>query len=188
MIRIGKYIISSDLLEKKFCCDLQECRGNCCRYGDAGAPLTVEEVDILEKIRPAVLPYLTEKGRHSVELYGTSTIDIEGEHVTPLIEGEECAYSFVDDGILKCAIEKAWEEGKISFRKPLSCHLFPVRVTRYSDFTAINVEEWPICFAGREKGRKEGIALYEFLEGALTRLAGEEVYREICNSAKHIRP
>lgn len=187
MIRIGKYIISSDLLEKKFCCDLTACLGNCCRYGDAGAPLTDEEVDILERIIQTVLPYMTEKGQRSVEFYGTSTVDIEGEHVTPLIEGEECAYSFTDNGILRCAIEKAWEEGKTAFRKPLSCHLFPVRVTDYSDFTAINVEEWPICFAGREKGRKEGIPLYGFLEEALTRLAGDEFYRQICNAAKDIR-
>lgn len=186
MLRIGDYIISLDLLEKKFACDLNGCLGNCCRYGDAGAPLSDEEALILQKIRDKVFPYLREEGRKAVEDQGTSVKDIEGEKVTPLINGQECAYTILEGNILKCAIEKAWEEGKVNFRKPLSCHLFPVRVKRYESFTAVNVEEWPVCFTAREKGRNEGIYVYEFLAEALKRAFGEEIYSQICVAANNI--
>jgi len=186
MLRIGDYIISLDLLEKRFACDLKGCLGNCCRYGDAGAPLSEEEALILEKISEKVFPYLREEGRKAVEDQGTSVKDIEGELVTPLINGQECAYTILEGNILKCAIEKAWEDAKVNFRKPLSCHLFPVRVKRYNSFTAVNVEEWPVCFAGREKGRKEGIYIYEFLGEALIRAFGEDIYSQICEAVKNI--
>jgi len=187
MLRIGDYIISFDLLQKNFKCDLQACFGNCCRYGDAGAPLTDEEVTILEEIKNIIYPYLRQEGKTAIEKQGTSQRDIEGEMVTPLIENQECVYTILEGNILKCAIEKAWSEGKISFRKPLSCHLFPVRMKKYESFTAVNVEEWQICFAAREKGRKEGVYVYEFLADALRRALGEEIYTQICIAAKELR-
>lgn len=187
MLRIGDYIFSLDLLQKKFACDLHACLGNCCRYGDAGAPLGENEVEILEQIIDSVDPYLREEGRIAISEQGTSVMDIDGEMVTPLINGQECAYTILEGNILKCAIEKAWSEGKTDFRKPLSCHLFPVRVKKYESFTAVNVEEWPVCFPGREKGRKEGIYVYEFLEDALKRAFGEDIYRQICFAAESIK-
>lgn len=188
MLRIDNHIFSLDLLEKKFICDLPECMGNCCRYGDSGAPLQKEEVRILEEIQEDLKPYLSNSGKKAIEKLGTSLKDIEGEMVTPLIDNAECAYTIIEDGnIFKCAIEKAWSEGKINFRKPISCNLFPVRMKKFLTFTAVNYEEWPICMAAREKGRKEGIYAYEFLREPLIRALGEEMYDQLCIAALELR-
>lgn len=184
MLQIDNYIFSLNLLDKKFICDLPLCLGNCCRYGDSGAPLSAEEVPVLENIRDMVMPYLREAGRRTIEEYGTCVRDFDGEMVTPLIDNAECAYTILDGNIFKCGIEKAWSEGKISFRKPLSCHLFPVRMKRYSDFTAVNYEEWSICMAARERGRREGVYVYRFLREPLIRACGEEVYDKLCIAAE----
>jgi len=187
MIRIKDYIISLDLFEKKFVCDLQACMGNCCRYGDSGAPLEPGEVILLEQLKDHIVPYLREQGKKAVIEKGTSLRDFEGDMVTPLIGNEECAYTIVDNNIYMCAIEKAWSDGKISFRKPLSCHLFPARIRKYPDFKAINCEEWSICAPAKEKGSAKGIYVYEFLKESLTRSLGEDVYEEICHVAKGLR-
>jgi len=188
MLRIDNHIFSFDLLEKKFICDLPECLGNCCRYGDSGAPLTEDEVRILNKIQDDLEPYLRYSGKKAIEEKGTSLKDIEGDMVTPLIESAECAYTIIEDGnIFKCAIEKAWSEGKISFRKPISCNLFPVRMKKFNTFTAVNYEEWPICIAARERGTIEGVYAYEFLKEPLIRALGEEMYEQLCVAAKELR-
>lgn len=187
MLRIDNYIISFDLLEKKFICDLPQCLGNCCRYGDSGAPLADDEVTKLEEIKEIVIPYLREPGKNVILREGTSLRDFEGEMVTPLINGEECAYAVMNGPILMCGIEKAWVEGKISFRKPLSCHLFPVRMKKYSEFTAVNLQEWSICMAARERGRKEGVYVYEFLKEPLIRAMGRENYDQLCIAARELR-
>jgi hypothetical protein len=187
MLRIDDNIISLNVLEKKFCCDLPKCLGNCCRYGDSGAPLTSEEVMILDEIQSSVLPYLREDGKSAIALKGTSVIDFEGESVTPLVGNEECAYAILESNLYLCGIERAWSEGKISFRKPLSCHLFPVRIKQYSEFKAVNYEEWTICMAARERGRADGIYVYEFLKEPLIRALGVGVYNQICIAAEEFR-
>jgi hypothetical protein len=187
MLRIKDYIISLDLLERKFRCDLPHCLGNCCRYGDSGAPLTSEEVIILKEIIGDVRPFLRAEGRSEIETKGTSVIDFEGDSVTPLIGDEECAYAILNNNIYMCGIEKAWTEGKISFRKPLSCHLFPVRIKNYSGFKAVNYEEWSICFSACDKGRSDDIYAYEFLKESLVRALGEEVYKDLCIAATELR-
>jgi hypothetical protein len=187
MLRIEDNIISLNILDKKFCCDIGKCLGNCCRYGDSGAPLLSEEVMILEEIQPAVMPYLREAGKLAIAEKGSSVIDFEGDSVTPLVGNEECAYSILVGNIFMCGIERAWSEGKISFRKPLSCHLFPARIKRYSEFLAVNYEEWSICMAAREKGRTEGIYVYQFLKEPLIRALGEDVYNQICIAAEEFR-
>jgi len=188
MLRIDNHIFSFDLLEKKFICDLPECLGNCCRYGDSGAPLTTDEVRILNEIQNDLEPYLSNSGKQAIVESGTSLKDIEGEMVTPLIDNAECAYTIIEEGnIYKCAIEKAWSERKITFRKPISCNLFPVRMKKFHTFTAVNYEEWPICMAAREKGRKEGIYAYEFLKEPLIRALGEVMYEQLCFAAKELR-
>lgn len=161
--------------------------GNCCRYGDAGAPLEKDEVEILQEIILKINSYLREEGRVSISEQGTSVMDFEGEMVTPLINGQECAYTILEGNILRCAIEKAWSDGVISFRKPLSCHLFPVRIKKYENFTAVNVEDWHICFPAREKGRREGVYVYQFLKDALRRAFGENVYMQLCIAARELR-
>jgi Protein of unknown function (DUF3109) len=187
MLRIDDNIISLDLLEKKFRCDLPKCLGNCCRYGDSGAPLTEEEVKILDEINEIVMPFLRPEGREAIKEKGSSIIDFEGDMVTPLIGSDECAYTILNGNIFMCGIERAWSEGKISFRKPLSCHLFPVRIKKYSGFNAVNYEEWPICFSARDNGRAEVIYAYEFLKEPLIRALGENVYDQICIAAKEPR-
>jgi hypothetical protein len=187
MLRIDDNIISLDLLEKKFRCDLPKCLGNCCRYGDSGAPLTDEEVKILDEINEIVMPFLRLEGREAIKEKGSSIKDFEGEMVTPLIGSDECAYTILEGKIFMCGIERAWSEGKISFRKPLSCHLFPVRIKKYSDFNAVNYEEWQICFSARDNGRAEGIYAYEFLKEPLIRALGENVYDHLCIAAKELK-
>ncbi len=187
MLRIGDTIFSLDIIEKKFSCDLQHCRGVCCRYGDSGAPLTADEVDILEKILPEVKPFLRSDGKSAIEEQGTSITDSDKDLVTPLIDNMDCAYSVFDGEVLMCGIEKAWSEGKISFRKPLSCHLFPIRVKQFSGFTAVNYQELSICSGGREKGKRAGIYLYEFLKEPMIMAFGEKIYQELCISAEYLR-
>jgi hypothetical protein len=186
MLQIDNYIFSLDILDKKFICDLPLCLGNCCKYGDSGAPLTREEVLILEEIRDIVFPYLRETGRKAIEEQGTSVRDFEGEMVTPLIGHEECAYTIFSGKIYMCGIEKAWTEGKISFRKPLSCHLFPVRLKKFSDFTAVNYQEISICQAARERGGIEKVQVYRFLREPLIRALGEEVYEKLSVAAEEL--
>lgn len=186
MLQIDDYIFSLDLLEKKFICDLPMCLGNCCRYGDSGAPLTDKEVKILEEIRDVIFTDLRQSGKEAIIAKGTSMKDFEGEMVTPLIGQEECAYTILEGNIFKCGIEKAWEEGKIGFRKPLSCHLFPVRLRKYSSFTAVNYEELSICLAARERGRKDGVHVYRFLKEPLIRAVGEEIYEKLCIAAESL--
>jgi hypothetical protein len=187
MLRIDDTIFSFDILEKQFKCDLPRCLGNCCRYGDSGAPLSDDEVDILEKIWPEVKPYLRPEGVDVIENEGTSILDFENDNVTPLIGKEECAYALLRENIFMCGIEKAYSEGKISFRKPLSCHLFPARIKKYSGFMAVNYQELSICHHAVESGRKEGVYVYEFLKIPLIRALGEETYNELCKAAEELR-
>ncbi len=187
MLRINDTIFSFDILGKKFCCDLPACLGNCCRYGDSGAPLSASETHILDEIWIDVRPYLRPEGIEAIEEKGTSVTDFENDRVTPLIGDEECAYTTIKDNMLMCGIEKAWSDGKISFRKPVSCHLFPARIKYYSGFTAVNYEELAICDPAREKGNSEGIYVYEFLEEPLKRALGEDLYKELCIAAEELR-
>jgi hypothetical protein len=187
MLRIDNNIISLDILEKKFKCDLEHCKGHCCRYGDSGAPLTSAEVKVLNEIQSTVLPYLRESGKKAIAEMGSSVIDFEGENVTPLVGNEECAYAIVESDIFLCGIERAWSEGKISFRKPLSCHLFPVRMKQYRDFLAVNYQELALCMAARQRGKDENIYAYQFLKEPLIRALGEEVYGQICIAAEEFR-
>jgi hypothetical protein len=187
MLRIGNYIFSLDILEKKFKCDLPQCLGNCCRYGDSGAPLTQNEAAILDEIWDDVKPYLRREGIEAIEKLGTSTLDFENDLVTPLVGNEECAYAILDGSIFMCGIEKAWMEGVISFQKPLSCHLFPARVKHFAGFTAINYQELSICHSAVRCGRSKDIYVYEFLKAPLIRAFGQEVYDDLCLAAEELR-
>jgi hypothetical protein len=187
MLRIEDTIFSLDILERKFRCDLPGCHGNCCRYGDSGAPLSDSEVAVLEEIWPVVKPYLRPEGIEAIEEKGKSVRDFENDWVTPLIGDAECAYTIMNDGTYMCGIELAWHDSKISFRKPLSCHLFPARIKYYSDFRAVNYQEISICAAARQAGEAEGIYVYEFLREPLIRALGEELYLELCIAAEELR-
>ena len=187
MLEIGKTIVSFDVLEEHFLCDLMKCKGACCVEGHSGAPLTQEEAVEIEKIFPLVEPFMTEEGKAEVEIQGTSLIDSDGDLVTPLVNGNECAFTFKDEkGITKCAIEKAFLEGKIKFHKPVSCHLFPIRITEYKRFDAVNYQQLSICKPGRECGSGQKLPLYQFLKGPLIRKYGQDWYQDLCVAAEKL--
>lgn len=181
MISIGEALVSEDLLEKEFVCDLSKCKGACCVEGDAGAPLEKEEVKILENIFEDVKPYLRPEGAKAIEDLGTSVIDPQdNEPVTPLVNGAECAYVIFDEkGISKCGIEKAWEAGAVNFRKPVSCHLYPVRIDNYPAYDAVNYHRWQICAPACELGRQLQVPVYKFVKDGLVRKYGPEWYSEL---------
>jgi len=185
LLKIGNTLVSLDVIERQFACDLKRCKGICCVHGDSGAPLEEEETEILEKYYDDFKEFMQAAGRNAVEQQATSVIDSDGDRVTPLIDGKECAYAYRDDdGIYKCAIEKAWEKKRIPFRKPLSCHLFPIRLKEYEDFTAVNFEFWKDCRPALEHGKVRNIRVYEFLREALTRHFGKTWYRELKEVAR----
>ena len=180
MLEIGKALVSLDLLEEHFLCDLFKCKGACCVEGDSGAPLTQEEAIKLEEILPLVEPYMTSEGKAVVGHQGTSVVDSDGDTVTPLVNNRECAFTFKDEhGIVKCAVEKAFLDGKTDFRKPVSCHLFPIRIAEYKRFDAVNYQELKICKPGRECGRGQKLPLYKFLKEPLIRKYGESWYKQL---------
>jgi hypothetical protein len=188
MIEIGRTILSNDIFEKHFVCDILKCKGACCIEGDSGAPLTDDEAVLVEKEYPNFEEYLPKKHKKEVDKQGFSVIDSDGDLVTPLVNNRQCAYSFYDErGILKCAIEKAYFEGKSKFRKPISCHLFPIRITEYKRFDAVNYQELEICKPGRECGVSQKVPLYQFLKEPLIKKYGAEWYAEVEIAADHLK-
>ncbi|SNS49399.1 Protein of unknown function [Belliella buryatensis] len=181
MILVGNAVISDDIKDQFFVCDLEKCKGACCVEGDAGAPLEDEETKIIEDIYPIVKDYITQEGRDAIEAQGTWVIDTEGDKGTPTIgENRECAYALYDEkGILKCGIEQAYLDGKIAYKKPISCHLYPIRVKKYDGFEALNYDRWDICSAACVLGTKLGVPVYKFLKDALIRKFGESWYAEL---------
>lgn len=178
MIEIGNTLISEDILETEFVCNLSKCGGACCVEGDAGAPLLEEEKKILEDIYPQVKPYMRQEGIEAIEQQGAHVLD-EDEPVTPLVNGKECAYVYFEKDVAKCAIEKAYIEGDITYKKPISCHLYPIRITKYSSFEAINYHKWSICNAACSLGSELKVPIYKFLEEPLVRNYGEDWYNEL---------
>ncbi len=186
MISIGKTLVSEDLLEKQFVCDLTQCKGACCVEGDAGAPLEQEEVAILAEEYPKIKDYLRPEGIAAIEAQGTHVIDeSDGEPVTPLVNGAECAYVVFDEkGTTLCGIEKAWKEGKTDFRKPVSCHLYPIRIQQYSTFEAVNYHKWQICAPACSLGAELKVPVYRFTKDALIRKYGSAWYGELEQAAE----
>ena len=179
MLIIDNTSVSDDLYLIRFCCHLQRCLGACCVAGDAGAPLEEAEISVLEDDLDHFKPYMTEQGIKTVEEQGVFDYDIHGKFVTPLVNDGECAFTNFKDGIAYCAIERAHSEGKTKFRKPVSCHLYPVRVTVYESFIAVNYEKWNICKPALKQGNKVGIPLYKFLKAALVRKFGLKWYEKL---------
>ena len=185
MLEIGRTIVSLDILEKQFLCDLLKCKGACCVEGDSGAPLTPEEATSIEEAYPEVAPYITESHQEEIRKQGFAVIDQDGDLVTPLVNNRQCAYTYEEKGILKCGIEKAFLDGKINFRKPVSCHLFPIRITEYKRFDAVNYQKIDICKPGRACGKSENLPLYVFLKEPLIRKYGEEWYGQLQFAAEN---
>ncbi|MDY3520969.1 DUF3109 family protein [Riemerella anatipestifer] len=185
MIQIEDKLISEDLFSEEFVCNLSKCKGACCIEGDAGAPLEQSEVKILGDIYPKIKSYLRPEGIKAIEEQGTSVEDFEGDLVTPLIDNRDCAYVIFDEnGITKCGIEKAYEEGAIDWQKPISCHLYPIRITEYSTFTAFNYHEWKICSDACALGKELKVPVYKFLKTPLIRKYGEGFYQTLTEAAE----
>jgi hypothetical protein len=178
MIAIENVLISDDVVEKQFVCDLERCKGGCCVDGDCGAPLSEEETHILADIFPKIKHILPFEYAVEIEAQGTHVMDDEYGYVTPTVNGGICVYGYTDElGIVKCGIEKAWKEGLIDFQKPISCHLYPIRITESPGFEAVNYEpRKKLCRPACKLGNKLGVPVYQFLKAPLIRKYGEEFY------------
>jgi hypothetical protein len=185
IIEIGNKLVSADLLEKRFVCDLNACKGACCVEGDAGAPLKMSEISMLESILDDVKPYMTDEGLKAVKKSGVFYMDADNDPVTTLMEGGACAFtSFDADGTAKCGIERAYYDKKVKWKKPLSCELFPIRVKEYTKFTAVNYEEIDICKPACACGDQLNVSVYRFLKTPIIRAFGEAFFNELVEAEK----
>ena len=180
MFQIQDTLVSLDLVERHFCCDLSTCLGACCIEGDAGAPITEAERDDLEQLLPAVWDDLLPRAREAIDEGGVAYRDPEGELVTQIVDGKNCVFScYEPGGLCSCAIERAYRAGRISFRKPISCYLYPVRVKQYDGYAAVNYHRWKICKCAEVLGRQKGLRAYQFLREPLVARFGQSWYDEL---------
>ncbi len=179
MITVGRAIVSEDVINVQFMCDLKACGGECCVQGDEGAPLDENEIGELEDSLEEVVPYMRKEGVDLVDKYGVFDYGSEGDYVTPLINDNECAFIYYENNMALCAIEKAYLEGKIKYQKPISCHLYPIRITEYADFDAVNYHKWSICSSALKHGKEIGIPIYKMLKTPLIRKYGSDWYAEL---------
>ena len=185
MFQLGNTIVSEDIIKNDFVCNLNACKGSCCIEGEAGAPVSEEETRILQEIYPKVKPFLRKEGIKAIEEQGVFITTKKSERETPLVNGKECAYvPFSEGGIAACGIEEAYQAGEIDsiakgFKKPISCHLYPVRVQKYNSFSAVNYHRWPICDDACVLGNELSIPVYRFVKDALIRRFGEGWYLEL---------
>jgi hypothetical protein len=177
---IDQTVLSDDIFENYFVCNLNACKGACCVEGDAGAPLENEELPILEEIYPAVKPYLSKEGIQIIEEKGLFEVDSDGDFCTTTIGNKECVFAIYDEHkTLHCGIEKAYKDGEIEFQKPISCHLYPIRITKTQEFELLNYSRWDICNAACDNGKKLKVPLYQFLKAPLIRKYGENWYKKL---------
>lgn len=187
MIQIDNKLVSDEVFEKRFVCDLGACKGACCVDGESGAPLEAEEVGIIEDLLEEIKPFMRPEGIARVEETGVFTIDTDGDYVTPLVNEEECAFvQFDDQGIAKCAIEMAYRAGKTDFPKPISCHLYPIRLGDLHDYVAVNYHYWPVCDPARACGAQLKVPVFRFLKQPLIRKFGEEFYDALLATEKEL--
>lgn len=185
MLEVGNVLVAEDILTEQFACHLTSCKGECCVQGDSGAPLLQTEVGDIERVLSKVLPYLTPEGADTIAQNGVSVHDADGDLTTTCIGGNKaCAFTIFDKGIVFCGIEKAYRNGETDFHKPISCHLYPIRITTYPDFDALHYDRWHICAPACSFGAKEKIRVYEFLKDPLIRKYGEAWYAQLEEMAK----
>ncbi len=188
MIQIDDAIISIDCLSEKFCCDLDDCKGKCCIEGDAGAPLDLDEVEQIEEVLGTVWPMLSAQAQAVIDKQGVAYTDEEGDLVTSIVNGKDCVFTCYDErGYCYCALEKAYREGKTNFYKPLSCHLYPIRLKNIGDGVALNYHRWEVCKMAVEKGRQLNLPVYRFLKEPLVRRFGEAWYAELESAVEELK-
>ena len=180
MVQIQDTIVSLDVITKEFCCDLKKCHGACCVEGDAGAPVTVDEIAQIEELLPIIKDMLSPEAINAIEEKGIAYPDPEGELVTQIVNGKDCVFTCYDEnGCCFCAIEKAYREGKVKFMKPVSCHLYPIRVKKIGPYWGLNYDRWDVCQAAVIKGHREHIPVYKCLKEPLLRRFGQDWYDEL---------
>ncbi len=180
MFELGKTVVSEEILENHFVCDLNACKGACCVDGNAGAPLEEEETHILSDLYEDLKPYLREEGKKAIEAQGSYVKGEDGDWETPLVEKQECAYVVYNDlGVAECGIENAYNSGAIKWKKPISCHLYPIRIREYTRLTAVNYHQWHICDPACSLGDKLRMPIYKFVKEALIRKFGKQWYAEL---------
>ncbi len=185
MLQIHDTLVSLDLIERHFLCDLSRCKGECCIEGDAGAPITAEEYETLQRLTPIVYDTLSPQAQKVLQEQGPAYYDEDGDLVTSIVDGRDCVFTtYGPDGMCYCALEKAFREGKTDFYKPISCHLYPVRLKDYDGFTAVNLHRWKICKCAEVLGRAKGVRAYQFLKEPLIRRFGAQWYADLCEAAE----
>ena len=188
MVQIDDVVVSLDVFREKFICNLDACKGQCCIEGDAGAPLEEEEVAELEKVLPVIWDQLSPQAREIIDRQGVCYTDQDGDLVTSIVNGKDCVFTCYDEkGCCYCAIEKACRDGKVDFYKPVSCHLYPIRVGNYGPYKAVNYHRWDVCKAAVILGQKENVPVYKFLKEPLIRKFGEAWYNEMESVAEELR-
>ena len=180
MIVLDNTVLSDDIKDEKFVCDLLKCKGACCIEGDLGAPLEQQELAQVDECLEAVRPYLSKVSNRVLDKDGAYELDFEGEYSTTTIKGKEGVFAIYDNqGILKCGIEQAYFDKKTDFRKPISCHLYPIRITKYDHYDALNYDRWDICAPACQHGEDLKVPIYKFLKGPLIRKYGEDWYQKL---------
>ncbi len=188
IIQVGDVLVSPDIFTECFCCDLDACKGECCVEGDAGAPVTLDEISGIEEALDTVWPDLTASAQAVIDKQGVAYTDQEGDLVTSIVGGKDCVFTQHEGGCCWCALEKAHRAGKIKFCKPISCALYPIRAKQFGNGTvALNYNRWDVCRSAVKKGRELHLPIYRFLEGPLTRRFGKEWYDELTATADQLR-
>jgi hypothetical protein len=188
MIILDKTVISSEIYEEQFICDLDKCKGACCVEGDLGAPLTQDELILMDESIEIVKPYLSAAAQEVLDTQGAYLLDEDGDFTTTTLNGKECSFAYYDDKhALKCSVEQAYLDGKSDFRKPISCHLYPIRVQTLHDFETLNYDRWSICECARILGKSKGVAIYKFLKEPLIRKYGSDWYQRLCNEIELLK-
>ena len=180
IIEIGNVLVSMDVLTERFCCDLDACKGECCIEGDAGAPVTIDEVAGIEDALDTVWGDLSAAAQSVIDRQGVAYTDEEGDLVTSIVNGKDCVFTCYDKGCCMCTLEKAFREGKTKFCKPISCALYPIRVKELSNgMSALNYHRWDVCKEAVKKGKELDLPVYKFLKEPLIRRFGAEWYAEL---------
>ena len=184
---VGNVLVSPDIINVKFCCDLDKCHGQCCIDGDAGAPVTLDETMAIENVLDTVWGDLSASAQAVIDKQGVAYTDVEGDLVTSIVGGKDCVFTCYDKGCCLCALERSYRKGDIEFVKPISCSLYPIRVKEFENGTCgINYHHWKICVDARKKGEELNLPLYKFLKEPLTRRFGAEWYGELCEVAQQL--
>ncbi|MBR1626204.1 MAG: DUF3109 family protein [Bacteroidales bacterium] len=188
MLIVGNSIISDDIIHNYFCCNIEQCNGMCCVEGDFGAPITHEEKRIIKKLLPKIIPHLPLKAQQTIKDKNFFTYDDEGNLVTQIIDGKDCVFAFKSpENYTYCIFQKLYIEKKSDFIKPISCHLYPIRISEYDEMTALNFHQWDVCQSALLRGREKNIRIYENCKEALIRRFGQKWYDELLDEINKMK-